>query len=118
MIGRELAALSAAAHPGNRRIEHLKASEFDRRSDAGEDIAEAVNWKQAKRPNLEPHRDVADEDVFLAVPQLAERWHCEPNTIVTNWRRWGLKGTKFGKRLIFPLWSIKEVERRRLQRSE
>lgn len=34
----------------------MKASEFDRRFDAGEDIADAVDWGKAKRPNLEPHR--------------------------------------------------------------
>lgn len=69
----------------------------------------------AKLHEIQGGRDPADEGVFLEVPQLAQRWHCEPNTIITKWRKWGLKGTKFGKRLIFPLWSIKEIERRRLQ---
>ncbi|MDW9619238.1 MULTISPECIES: type II toxin-antitoxin system BrnA family antitoxin [Sinorhizobium/Ensifer group] len=34
----------------------MKASEFDRQFEAGEDITEAVDWEKGKRPNLEPHR--------------------------------------------------------------
>lgn len=73
----------------------------------------------AKIHDISAGRDqVEGDDVFLEVPQLAERWHCEPNTIISRWRSWGLKGTRFGKRLIFPLWSVKEVEARRLQKSK
>ncbi len=34
----------------------MKASEFDRKFDAGEDISGDVDWSKARRPNLAPRR--------------------------------------------------------------
>lgn len=34
----------------------MKAQTFDDAFDAGEDIADAVDWSRAKRPNLTPRR--------------------------------------------------------------
>ena len=34
----------------------MKAAEFDAKFDAGADIADAVDWSQARRPNDQPRR--------------------------------------------------------------
>lgn len=34
----------------------MKASEFDRRFDAGEDIGDEIDWEKSHRPNLEAKR--------------------------------------------------------------
>ncbi len=34
----------------------MKASEFDTKIDAGEDVSGDVDWSKARRPNLEPRR--------------------------------------------------------------
>ena len=34
----------------------MKASEFDKKFDAGEDVSEAIDWSQARRPNEQPKR--------------------------------------------------------------
>jgi hypothetical protein len=51
---------------------------------------------------------------FYTVEELAERWHCEPQTVRSNWRKWGLRGAKFGKKLIFDDATVRETERRRI----
>lgn len=48
----------------------------------------------------------------LTVPDLAERWQCAEDTVRANWRRWGLKPMRFGKRMLFPIEQVEEVERR------
>ena len=34
----------------------MKASEFDKKFDAGEDVSEAIDWSQPRRPNEQPRR--------------------------------------------------------------
>jgi len=34
----------------------MKATEFDRKFDAGEDVSDAVDWSRARRPNDQPRR--------------------------------------------------------------
>ena len=34
----------------------MKASEFDKEFDAGEDVSGAIDWTQARRPNDQPKR--------------------------------------------------------------
>ncbi|MEQ9490972.1 MAG: CopG family transcriptional regulator [Alphaproteobacteria bacterium] len=34
----------------------MKANEFDRKFDAGEDVSAAVDWSKARRPNDKPKR--------------------------------------------------------------
>ena len=34
----------------------ISAEEFDRRFDAGEDMADYIDWSSARRPGLEPKR--------------------------------------------------------------
>lgn len=41
----------------------MKATEFDKKFDAGEDVSGAIDWSQARRPNDQPKRVNVD---FLA----------------------------------------------------
>jgi alpha/beta superfamily hydrolase len=34
----------------------MKATEFDKKFDAGEDVSAAIDWSQARRPNDQPRR--------------------------------------------------------------
>lgn len=34
----------------------MKASEFDKAFDAGQDVSDAIDWSQARRPNDQPKR--------------------------------------------------------------
>ena len=34
----------------------MKATEFDKKFDAGEDVSGAIDWSQARRPNDQPKR--------------------------------------------------------------
>lgn len=34
----------------------MKATEFDKKFDAGEDVSAAMDWSQARRPNDQPRR--------------------------------------------------------------
>lgn len=34
----------------------MKATEFDKKFDAGEDVSAAIDWTQARRPNDQPKR--------------------------------------------------------------
>lgn len=34
----------------------MKATEFDKKFDAGEDVSGAIDWSQARRPNDKPKR--------------------------------------------------------------
>ena len=34
----------------------MKATEFDKKFDAGEDVSGAIDWSQARRPNDQPTR--------------------------------------------------------------
>ncbi|MHC2489371.1 hypothetical protein ACVII0_003163 [Sinorhizobium meliloti] len=45
----------------------MRAAEFDRRFEAGEDITEAVNWEKAKRPNTDDQK--ADSQLPVENPR-------------------------------------------------
>jgi len=47
----------------------------------------------------------------LIVPELAARWQCSEDTVLANYKRWGLRPMRFGKRLIFPMPQVEAVER-------
>jgi hypothetical protein len=52
----------------------------------------------------------------LTREELAERWRLEdPNTLSRVYRKLGLRPIKIGKRLLFLITEIEEVERRRAQ---
>ena len=42
--------------PGTRRSATIKATEFDKKFDAGEDVSDAIDWSQARRRNDQPKR--------------------------------------------------------------
>lgn len=42
--------------PGKRRLPIMKATEFDKRFDVGDDVSAAVDWSKAKRPNNQARR--------------------------------------------------------------
>lgn len=43
----------------------MKASEFDRRFEAGEDVDELVDWSRSRRPNCEAKRVNVDFPVWV-----------------------------------------------------
>ena len=43
----------------------MKADEFDRRFDAGEDVSEQVDWESARRVNQEPRRVNVDFPTWM-----------------------------------------------------
>src|SRR5690606_4913661 len=47
---------SRCAAPEKRRSDTMKAAEFDKKFDAGEDVSGAIDWSQARRPNDQPKR--------------------------------------------------------------
>lgn len=47
---------SRSAVPEKRRSSTMKANEFDKKFDAGEDVSAAIDWSQARRPNDQPKR--------------------------------------------------------------
>ncbi|XEN30472.1 hypothetical protein M728_001069 [Ensifer sp. WSM1721] len=49
----------------------MKAAEFDRRFDAGEDITEAVDWRKARRPNADGAK--ADSGAQSAIQRKEEK---------------------------------------------
>ncbi|MDW9936589.1 hypothetical protein [Sinorhizobium meliloti] len=44
---------------------------------------------------------------------VAERFRCSKWTVLQNWRKWGLKATRFGKGYVFSIESVEKVERER-----
>ncbi|AEH78327.1 CopG family transcriptional regulator [Sinorhizobium medicae] len=65
----------------------MKASEFDRRFDAGEDITDAVDWDKAQRPNLEPHRVNVDFPSWVVgkLDQEAQRLGITRQALIKVW---------------------------------
>src|SRR5262245_48891755 len=47
----------------------------------------------------------------LTSQELAARWRCTPFTISSNYRKWGLRPARIGKRLLFPIDQVEAVER-------
>lgn len=43
----------------------MKASELEKKFDAGEDIGEAIDWTKARRPNLEAKRVNVDFPAWM-----------------------------------------------------
>ncbi len=50
----------------------MKATEFDKKFDAGEDVSEALDWSQARRPNEQARRVNVDFPAWV-VDGLDER---------------------------------------------
>lgn len=65
----------------------MKASEFDRMFDDGEDIDHLIDWSSAHRPNLKPQRVNLDIPVWLVqrLDRAAEERGLTPDALVASW---------------------------------
>ena len=65
----------------------MKASEFDRKFDAGEDISGEVDWSKARRPSLAPRRVNVDFPAWVveALDREAGRLGVTRQALVKLW---------------------------------
>jgi Helix-turn-helix domain len=56
---------------------------------------------------------LTDKDTLLSLAQVAQRWDVHRET-VRNRRKAGLRGIKFGRRLMFRLADVRAYERQHL----
>ncbi|MCO5162546.1 MAG: BrnA antitoxin family protein [Mesorhizobium sp.] len=65
----------------------MKASEFEERFDAGEDVAEHVDWSKARRPNVESRRVNIDFPAWVVqgLDQEARRLGVTRQALVKLW---------------------------------
>ncbi|RVP95689.1 type II toxin-antitoxin system BrnA family antitoxin [Sinorhizobium meliloti] len=65
----------------------MKASEFDRRFDAGDDSTEAVDWEKAQRPNLAPFRVNVDFPTWVVekLDREAQRLGITRQALIKVW---------------------------------
>lgn len=65
----------------------MKASEFERRFDAGEDVSEHVDWSKAQRPNIESRRVNIDFPAWVVqgLDQEARRLGVTRQALVKLW---------------------------------
>ena len=65
----------------------MKANEFDRRFDAGEDVSEHLDWAKARRPNLEIKRVNVDFPswVVAGLDRQAERLGVTRQALIKLW---------------------------------
>ena len=65
----------------------MKAIEFDEKFDAGEDIAMAVDWKKARRPNMETRRVNVDFPAWVVegLDRQASRLGVTRQSLIKMW---------------------------------
>jgi len=65
----------------------MKASEFESRFDAGDDVAEFVDWSKARRPNVESRRVNIDFPAWVVqgLDQEARRLGVTRQALVKLW---------------------------------
>jgi CopG antitoxin of type II toxin-antitoxin system len=65
----------------------MKASEFERKFDAGEDVSDAIDWSKARRPNLEVRRVNVDFPAWVveALDREAARLGVTRQALVKLW---------------------------------
>ncbi len=65
----------------------MKASEFDAKFDAGEDISAAVDWTKARRPNDQPKRVNVDFPVWVVdrLDQQARHLGVTRQSLIKMW---------------------------------
>ena len=65
----------------------MKASELERRFDAGEDVSDAMDWSKARRPNLEVRRINVDFPAWVveALDREAARLGVTRQALVKLW---------------------------------
>lgn len=65
----------------------MKASEFDKAFDDGEDIDAFIDWSSAKRPNLEPRRIEVDFPSWMVdgLDRQARTLGVKPQDLIKLW---------------------------------
>ena len=65
----------------------MKAREFDKKFDAGEDIGDLVDWTKARRPNLEMRRVNVDFPAWVVegLDQQARRLGVTRQSLIKLW---------------------------------
>ena len=65
----------------------MKATEFDERFDAGEDVSAAVDWSKARRPNVEARRVNVDFPAWVvaALDREAKRLGVTRQALIKMW---------------------------------
>lgn len=65
----------------------IKASEFDRKFDAGEDIDAYLDWPKARRPNLEAKRVNVDFPAWMvqSIDKEARRLGVTRQSLIKLW---------------------------------
>ena len=65
----------------------MKARDFDRKFDAGADVSGDVDWRKARRPNLEPKRVNVDFPAWVveALDREARRLGVTRQSLVKLW---------------------------------
>lgn len=65
----------------------MKATEFDRKFDDGEDISKDVDWSKARRPNIESKRVNVDFPTWMVsgLDQQAKRLGITRQSLIKMW---------------------------------
>lgn len=65
----------------------MKATEFDRKFDDGEDMSTHVNWSKARRPNIESKRVNVDFPAWMVsgLDQQAKRLGITRQSLIKMW---------------------------------
>ncbi len=65
----------------------MKASEFDKKFDAGDDVGDVVDWSQARRPNEEPRRVNVDFPAWVveALDRQARHLGVSRQSLIKLW---------------------------------
>lgn len=65
----------------------MKAREFDRAFDAGEDVESAVDWSKARRPNVEARRVNVDFPAWVveSLDREARRLGVTRQSLIKTW---------------------------------
>lgn len=65
----------------------MKATEFDRRFDDGEDMSDHVDWSKARRPNIESKRVNVDFPAWVVsgLDQQAKRLGITRQSLIKMW---------------------------------
>lgn len=65
----------------------MKATEFDKRFDDGDDVADQVDWSKARRPNVETRRVNVDFPAWVVsgLDQQAQRLGVTRQALIKLW---------------------------------
>jgi hypothetical protein len=65
----------------------MKATELEKRFDAGEDVSDAIDWSRAKRPNTELKRVNVDFPAWVvkSLDQHAQRLGVTRQSLIKMW---------------------------------